>query len=45
VAGGHVDEAKTLARHFLENFERFVRGEPLLDRVMCDSCASAPFRP
>jgi phosphoglycerate dehydrogenase-like enzyme len=34
VAGGHVDEAKTLVLHFLENFERFVRGEPLLDRVM-----------
>ena len=34
VAGGHVDETKTLVRHFLKNFERFVRGEPLLDRVM-----------
>lgn len=34
VAGGHHDEAKTLVRHFLQNFERFVRGEPLLDRVM-----------
>lgn len=34
VAGGHAGEAKTLVRHFLENFDRFVRGEPLLDRVM-----------
>jgi phosphoglycerate dehydrogenase-like enzyme len=34
VAGGHVDEAKTLVRHFLKNFERFVQSEPLLDRVM-----------
>jgi phosphoglycerate dehydrogenase-like enzyme len=34
VAGGHADEAKTLVRHFLKNLERFVRGEPLLDRVM-----------
>jgi phosphoglycerate dehydrogenase-like enzyme len=34
VAGGHVDEAKTLVRHFLKNLDRFVRGEPLLDRVM-----------
>ena len=34
VAGGHADEAKTLVRHFLKNLDRFVRGEPLLDRVM-----------
>jgi phosphoglycerate dehydrogenase-like enzyme len=34
VAGGHVDEAKTLVRHFLKNFDRFTRGKPLLDRVM-----------
>ncbi|HLZ54398.1 MAG TPA: D-2-hydroxyacid dehydrogenase [Verrucomicrobiae bacterium] len=34
VAGGHTGETKTLVRHFLTNFERFVRGEPLLDRVM-----------
>jgi phosphoglycerate dehydrogenase-like enzyme len=33
VAGGHVDEAGTLVRHFLKNLERFVRGEALLDRV------------
>jgi len=34
IAGGHTDEAKTLVRHFLANLERFVKGEPLLDRVM-----------
>ena len=34
VAGGHAEEAKTLVRHFLKNLERFVRGKPLLDRVM-----------
>ncbi len=34
VAGGHTGEAKTLVRHFLKNLERFVRHEPLLDRVM-----------
>jgi phosphoglycerate dehydrogenase-like enzyme len=34
VAGGHADEFKMLVRHFLENLNRFVRGEPLLDRVM-----------
>jgi phosphoglycerate dehydrogenase-like enzyme len=34
VAGGHAGETKTLVRHFLRNFERFIRGEPLLDRVI-----------
>jgi phosphoglycerate dehydrogenase-like enzyme len=34
VAGGHTDEGKTLVRHFLKNLDRFVRNEPLLDRVM-----------
>ena len=34
VAGGHADEARTLVRHFLKNLDRFVRGQPLLDRVM-----------
>ncbi len=34
VAGGHVDETKTLVRHFLNNFERYVHGGQLLDRVM-----------
>ena len=34
IAGGHAGEARTLVRHFLKNFEKFVRGEPLLDRIM-----------
>jgi len=34
VADGHFEESKTLVHHFLQNFERFDRGEPLLDRVM-----------
>lgn len=33
-AGGQAREAEVLVRHFLENLNRFVRGEPLLDRVM-----------
>lgn len=33
-AGGHQDETKTLVRHFLENFQRYVKGEALVDRVM-----------
>ena len=34
VAGGHVDEFGTLVRHFLNNLDRFSRGQPLADRVM-----------
>jgi phosphoglycerate dehydrogenase-like enzyme len=34
VAGGHLAEAETLVRHFQENLNRFVRVQPLLDRVM-----------
>ncbi|HRI15776.1 MAG TPA: NAD(P)-dependent oxidoreductase [Verrucomicrobiota bacterium] len=34
IAGRHQGEAKTLVRHFLKNLEHFIRGEPLLDRVM-----------
>ncbi len=34
VAGGHPDEFGTLVRHFLNNLDRFVRGQPLVDRVM-----------
>ena len=34
LAGGHADEFKMLVRHFLDNLNRFVRGEPLLDQVM-----------
>jgi phosphoglycerate dehydrogenase-like enzyme len=34
VAGGHVDETGALVRHFTANLQRFVKGEPLVDRVM-----------
>lgn len=34
IAGGHADESGTLVRHFLENFNRYLAGQPLLDRVM-----------
>jgi phosphoglycerate dehydrogenase-like enzyme len=34
IAGGQVDEARTLVRHFLKNFGCYVRGEPLCDRVV-----------
>jgi phosphoglycerate dehydrogenase-like enzyme len=34
VAGGQIDEARTLVRHFLKNFGCYVRGEPLWDQVM-----------
>jgi phosphoglycerate dehydrogenase-like enzyme len=34
LAGGHVDETRTLVRHFLRNFERFTHGQSLLDQVM-----------
>jgi phosphoglycerate dehydrogenase-like enzyme len=34
VAGGHTKEHLSLAQHFLGNFHRFVRGEPLRDRIM-----------
>jgi phosphoglycerate dehydrogenase-like enzyme len=33
-AGGHRNETGSLVRHFLDNLQRFVRGEELLDRVM-----------
>lgn len=33
-AGGHVDEVRSLVRHFLENFGRFTGGEALVDRVI-----------
>jgi len=32
-AGGRADEHVRIVCHFLANLERFVRGEPLLDRV------------
>lgn len=34
VAGGHTGEMKTMVQHFLRNFDRFLRGQPLLDRVV-----------
>ena len=34
VAGGHVDEGKTLVRHFLTNLQRFLRKEPLRDQIL-----------
>ena len=33
-AGGHDNEPDRLVEHFLSNLERFVRGEPLLDRTL-----------
>jgi phosphoglycerate dehydrogenase-like enzyme len=33
-AGGHRNESETLVRHFLENFERYLRGFPLNDRII-----------
>lgn len=32
-AGGHHDEGERLLQHFMSNFARFVRSEPLLDRA------------
>ncbi len=34
VAGGHAHEGLTLVRHFLDNLGRFLKGEPLLDRIV-----------
>jgi phosphoglycerate dehydrogenase-like enzyme len=34
VGGGHANESEMLVRHFLENLQRFVAGNPLLDRVV-----------
>jgi len=33
-AGGHAAEDETLVNHFVDNFRRFLAGEPLLDRIM-----------
>ena len=33
-AGGHRNESETLVRHFVENFDLFLRGQPLRDRIM-----------
>ncbi len=34
IAGGHANESETLVRHFLDNFQRFLQGASLRDRVM-----------
>jgi phosphoglycerate dehydrogenase-like enzyme len=34
LAGGQADEAQMLVRHFLKNFDGYVRGEPLCDQVI-----------
>jgi phosphoglycerate dehydrogenase-like enzyme len=34
IAGGHRGESGTLVRHFLANWSKFLRGEPLADRIM-----------
>lgn len=34
IAGGHADESGSLIRHFLDNFQRFLHGSPLRDRIM-----------
>jgi len=33
-AGGHHNEAETLVRHFLGNFQQFVQNKPLSNRIM-----------
>jgi phosphoglycerate dehydrogenase-like enzyme len=34
LAGGHHDEEGSMVAHFLRNFQRFVAGTPLADRIM-----------
>ncbi|CAN5450135.1 N/A [soil metagenome] len=34
IAGGQADERDVLVRHFLANFQRFLEGKPLRDRVI-----------
>jgi phosphoglycerate dehydrogenase-like enzyme len=34
IAGGHRDETGTLIRHFLDNFRRYLAGQPLKDRIL-----------
>jgi phosphoglycerate dehydrogenase-like enzyme len=34
VAGGHQGESRSLVRHFLANFRRFLHGSPLHDRIL-----------
>jgi phosphoglycerate dehydrogenase-like enzyme len=33
-AGGHADEYERLVRHFLDNLDRYLTGQPLLDRIV-----------
>jgi phosphoglycerate dehydrogenase-like enzyme len=33
-AGGHHNESETVVRHFLDNFQRFLAGQPLLNRII-----------
>jgi phosphoglycerate dehydrogenase-like enzyme len=33
-AGGHADESQRLCQHFMDNFDRFMKGMPLVDRVI-----------
>ena len=33
-AGGHRNESESLVRHFLDNFQRYLKNDPLLDRVV-----------
>jgi phosphoglycerate dehydrogenase-like enzyme len=33
-AGGHADEWERLVRHFLNNWDRFLRGDALVDRIV-----------
>jgi phosphoglycerate dehydrogenase-like enzyme len=33
IGGGHQNEAESLVRHFLENFQRFVAGQSLRNRI------------
>jgi phosphoglycerate dehydrogenase-like enzyme len=34
IAGGHHNETGTLIRHFLDNFTRYLAGQPMKDRIM-----------
>ena len=33
-AGGRLDQDEAIVRHFLKNLAAFLRGEPLVDRVV-----------
>lgn len=42
LAGGHQNELEMLVRHFLENFDRFLKGEPLRDRILSATARLSP---